>query len=159
MLCLYVGDAKDIVKRILTNHCTGNVEGSAFRKAVAEAIGYNLTYTKRKSKTTRVRIDLPNPREGEKKVSEYIWSGYWRYVICQSYDEAYDFQWYLIDQLNPLLNKKCNSWNEIKLQRYEDLLIMLNASPLLNRSQLKGKLSGHGIYVFYHEQTPPKMHQ
>ena len=67
MLCLYVGDARDIVKRILTNHCTGNVEGSAFRKAVAEAIGYNLTYTKRKSGSMRVRIDFPNPREGEKK--------------------------------------------------------------------------------------------
>ncbi len=29
---IYVGDSRDVVKRILTNHCKGNVEASALRK-------------------------------------------------------------------------------------------------------------------------------
>ena len=152
MLCIYVGDSGDIVKRILTNHCTGNVEGSAFRKAVAEAMGYNITSTRRNK-----RIDLPNPREGESRVSEYIRAGNWRYVICQSYDEAHDFQWYLIEQLkqsNTLLNKNCQKWDKRNLQRYENLFNQLRASPFLNCNQLKGKQSGSGVYVLYHEQMP-----
>lgn len=154
MLCIYIGDASNVVNRILTNHCSGNVEGSALRKAVAEAMGYHITRTRRQSGSTRIRIDLPNPREGESRVSEYIRSGNWRYIICLSYNEAHDFQYYMIDQLKPLLNRKCEAWNTGNLKRYEDLFNQLEKSSLLNYSQLRGRKSGHGAYVLYYEQKP-----
>ena len=44
---IYVGDSHDVTKRIGTNHCSGNVEASPLRKAVAEAMGYPLKHTKR----------------------------------------------------------------------------------------------------------------
>ena len=44
MLCIYVGDSSNVMSRLLTNHCAGNVEGSAFREAVAKAMGYRTTH-------------------------------------------------------------------------------------------------------------------
>ena len=46
MKTIYVGDSKDVVKRIKNNHCSGNVEASAFRKHLAVAMGYKLKKTK-----------------------------------------------------------------------------------------------------------------
>ena len=67
MIYVYVGDSRDVVKRIIVCHCNGNVEASALRKAVAEAMGYRLKKSRRESGSIRVRIDLPNPNEGEAK--------------------------------------------------------------------------------------------
>jgi len=151
---IYVGDSRDVINRILTNHCSGNVEGSAFRSHVAEEMGYKLKKTRRPSGSTRVRIDLPNPKVGENAVTAYIRSGNWRYVICNTYDEAHDFQWYVIEQLNPLLNRDRESWNRSKTQRYESLLRTLLNSPALTCEQLKRKPSGPGVYLFCHDVTP-----
>jgi len=153
-MIIYVGDAHNVIKRIRTNHCSGNVEASALRKHVAEAKGYRIRSTRRSSGSTRVRIDLPNPRMGGKDVSDYIRSGKWRYVICNSYTEANDFQWYAIEQLNPALNRNCKPWNRGNLQRYQTLLAQLTSSPELNCDQLHGMQSGPGVYVLYHQQKP-----
>ena len=151
---IYVGDARNVVKRILSNHCKGNVEASALRKHIAEAMGYKLTKTRRPSGSTRVRIDLSDPQIGENKISVYIESGKWRYVICQSYNEAHDFQWYVIELLNPLLNKERRQWNREKSDRYAILFQKLLSNPLLNCRKLYGRYTGPGVYVFYHN-TPP----
>ena len=151
---IYVGESGDVLRRIQTNHCSGNVEASAFRKHVAAAMGYKIKKTKRVSGPTRVRIDLPNPRVGEDSVSNYIRSGEWRYVICNSHNEAKDFQWYVIDQLGPLLNRDRRPWSEKNLQRYQFLLAELRSSPAMNCGQFGGMRSGPGVYVFYHRQMP-----
>lgn len=154
MRVIYVGDAGDVVRRILTNHCGGNVEGSALRKAVAEAMGYRLKRTRRPSGSIRVRIDLPNPREGERRVSEYLRSGKWRYVACCSYGEAHDFQWYVIERLKPLLNRVFRPWNHGRLQRYQSILVQLEEALALDCDQLRGKQSGPGVYVLFHTKIP-----
>ncbi|MEM3705704.1 MAG: hypothetical protein QXX59_07255 [Candidatus Bathyarchaeia archaeon] len=153
---IYVGDASDVVKRILTNHCSfsSNVEASALRCAVAEAMGYRLKRTKRPSGSTRIRIDLPNPREGEDIVSAYIHAGRWKYIICESYDEAHDFQWYVIDQLKPLLNKNVKPWNKQKTITYQSLLQQLLASKPMSCAEFSKEYTGPGVYVFLHEQIP-----
>lgn len=153
-MIIYVGDSRDVIKRIRTNHCGGNVEASAFRRHVAEAKGYEIKSTKRSSGSTRVRIALPDPKVGEENVSDYIHSGKWRYVICNSYVEANNFQWYAIDQLKPILNKYCKLWNHGNLQRYQILLNQLIDSYLLSCDQLYGIQSGSGVYIFYHQQRP-----
>lgn len=154
MRAIYVGDARDVVKRILTNHCGGNVEGSALRKAVAESMGYRLRRMRRPSGSIRVRIDLPDHRVGERRVSEYIRSGMWRYVICCTYEEAHDFQWYVIERLEPLLNKSVIPWNSGRTQRYEALLSQLIETRVLSYHQLRGKQTGSGVYVLYHTDGP-----
>jgi len=153
---IYVGDAGDVVKRILTNHCSlsSNVEASALRIAVAESMGYRLRRTRRPSGSTKVRIDLPNPREGENMVSAYIRSGEWKYVICESYDEAHDFQWCVIDQLKPILNKKVQSWDIQKNLRYQSLVKQLLLSNPLSYTELSKEHSGPGVYVLFHGLTP-----
>jgi len=155
LVAVYVGDAGDVVDRILTNHTSGNVEGSALRKAVSEALGYRLARKKRPSGSIKVRIDLPNPREGENKVSAYIRSGMWRYVICPSYDEAHDFQWFVIDKLKPVLNRLHKTWNPRNLKRYRFLLAQLENAPLLLHDQLRGEPTGPGVYVLHHRD--PKL--
>lgn len=153
---IYIGDAGDVIKRILTNHCSkgSNVEASALRRHVAEEKGYRIKSTRRTSGSMRVRIDLPNPRTGEMDVSDYIRSGEWGYAICNSYAEANDFQWYAIVQLKPLLNKDRKPWNFENLQRHQSLLAKLTSSPALNCDQLHGVQSGPGVYVFYHQRRP-----
>ncbi|MEM2969347.1 MAG: hypothetical protein QXR63_00245 [Candidatus Bathyarchaeia archaeon] len=153
---IYVGDASDVVKRILTNHCSfsSNVEASALRCAVAEAMGYRLKRTKRPSGSTRIRIDLPNPRAGEDMVSAYIHAGRWKYIICKSYDEAHDFQWYVINQLKPLLNKNVKSWKAQRTQKYQNLLKQLLSSKPMKCTDLSKEHVGPGVYVFFHELTP-----
>jgi len=151
---IYVGDTHDVLKRIRTNHCRGNVEASAFRRHVAKAKGYKLKSSRRKSGSTKIRIDIPNPRIGEKDVSDYIRSGMWRCVICDSYAEAHDFQWYVIDLLNPLLNKERKPWNRRNEQRYQELFDKLTNSPRLKCNHLSGVQSGPGVYVFNHHQSP-----
>ena len=154
MKVIYVGDARDVLKRIIQNHCKGNVEGSALRKAVAEALGYSLKRSRRTSGSIRIRIDMSDPGEGEKRVSQYIRSGIWRYVFCDSYEEAHDFQWYVIDSLNPLLNRMSRNWNHGYLQRYKILFNQLKSAPTLNCNQMKIKTSGSGVYVLYHDKLP-----
>lgn len=151
---IYVGDAGDVVKRILTNHCSGNVEASALRRAVAEDMGYRLIRTRRQSGSIRVRIDLFNPRDGENMVSAYVQSGEWKYVICESYSEAHGFQWYVIAQLKPLLNRNFQPWNAQKTSRYQFLLHQLLMSEPLSYGMLRNKHSGPGVYVLFHKQMP-----
>jgi len=156
-MIIYVGDSRDVVKRILTNHCNGNVEASALRRHIAEAMGFQIKKTKRPSGSIRVRIDLPDPRVGEKEISSYIHSGEWKYVICSSYKEANDFQWYVIAKLGPLLNRDRKTWNKRKLHKYQILLTNLLDSPALRCSQLHGMRSGPGVYIFYHQKPPQKL--
>ena len=82
------------ILRTLTNHRDGNVGASALRAAIAQEMGCHLRRTKRPSGSTRVQIDLPNPLEGENVISAYIKSGEWKYVICESYEEAHDLKWH-----------------------------------------------------------------
>jgi len=143
-----------VKKRIRTNHCGGNVEASALRRHLAEAKGYTIKSTKRTSGSTRVRIDLPEPKTGEMDVSDYIRSGEWRYVICDSYTEAHEFQWYAIAQLRPLLNRDRKPWNIGNLQRYQFLLAKLTSSSPVTCDQLRDLRSGLGVYVLYHQRRP-----
>ena len=154
LITIYVGDARNIVTRILRNHCRGNVEGSALRKHIAEAMGYRIIRTRRPSGSVRVRIGMPNPRIGEGRVSAYIQTGRWKYAICESYNEAHDFQWYVIEMLNPLLNKERKQWKIDKKHRYTILFQKLSSSPLLYCKQLYGQATGPGVYVFYHNMLP-----
>ena len=154
MLIIYVGDASDFVRRIRTNHCSGNVEGSALRHHIAEAKRYTLKRSKRPGGSMRVRIDRPDPREGEADVSRYIRSGWWKYVICDSDEEARDFQWYVIDHLQPVLNRDGRSWKKDIASRYEELLRALEEAEALSCDQLRERQSGPGVYVFLHEQRP-----
>jgi len=154
MNIVYVGDAQDVIRRILTNHCAGNVEGSVLRRYVAEAMGYTLSYTLRLSGSKRIRINLPDPRRGEREISDYVCSGMWRYLVCQSKKEAHDLQWYTIAQLNPLLNRDIQPWDRGGRLRYQKLLKSLQRAELLAWHELQRRQSGPGVYVLYHQQLP-----
>ncbi len=156
LIVIYVGDAHNVVNRIVFNHCRGNVEASALRKHIAEAMGYKLKRTKRPSGSTRVRIDMPDPQIGERKISAYIQTGKWKYVICESYNEAHDFQWYVIEMLNPLLNKERKQWDIRRSDRYSFLLQELSKCPPLQCTQLIYQAAGPGVYAFYHIIPPHK---
>ena len=101
-----------------------------------------------------MRLDLPNSREGEKDISRYIRSGKWRYCLCDSPTEAIDFQWYVIEKLNPLLNVERRSWNQNFQGKYETLLKKLIASREFTCDELKIHPTGPGVYVLYHYVDP-----
>jgi len=120
-IVIYVGDSRDVIRRLCSDHSSSNVEGSALRRHIAEFRGWKLKKTKRLSGSTRVRINLPDPRAAEREISTYIKSGGWRYVLCETCEEANDFQWYAIDKLKPLLNVDRRQWNQSNLKRYRQL--------------------------------------
>ena len=154
MFVIYVGDSSNVVNRIRTNHCAGNIEGSAMRRHVADAKGYTIKRSRRTGGSMRVRIDLPNPREGEADVSRYVRSGWWICVICDSDGEARDFQWYLINHLRPILNVRTRDWNHSNRGRYQELLAAIEHAEALTHDQLKGKRTGPGVYILYHNHPP-----
>jgi hypothetical protein len=92
--------------------------------------------------------------DGEKDVSKYLKSGRWRYLVCDSEDEAHDFQWYVIDQLKPPLNIMREPWNQNRAGKYRLLLDKLLESPMVVADQLDSKETGPGVYVFYHQNMP-----
>ena len=150
MLAIYIGDARDVVKRIRSNHCSGNIEGSALRKHIAIKKGYSLTKTRRDSGSIRLRINLLDLRFGEQTISDYLRSGIWKFVFCSSYIEAHDFQWYAIGKLHPLLNVNCKKWDSQQNNRYANLLTALITSPGYTFAQLDAKQVGPGVYLLYH---------
>jgi hypothetical protein len=153
-LCVYVGDSRDVVRRLARDHSGGNVEGSALRSHVAEEMGYQLTRTRRPSGSVRVRIAAPNERSGELRVTQYIRAGAWKYVVCRTYDEASDFQWFAIERLNPLINRLRRDWRTSELARYDALLGTLEAGRLIEGGHLDNLESGPGVYVLYHNRPP-----
>ncbi len=151
---IYVGDSSDVVGRIRTNHCSGNVEGSALRKHIARAKGYRLRSTRRPSGSTKRRLDLPDPATGEQAITQYVRAGRWKYAICRSPQEARDFQWYLINHLRPILNVRTEEWNHSHRALYEELVAELEDAEALTCDQLKGKPTGSGVYVLYQNHPP-----
>ena len=109
-MVIYVGYSSSAAKRIRSNHCSGNVESSAMREHIAARMGYKINKTERPSGSTKKRIDLPDPNQGEEKISAYLRSGWWKFVICESTEEAKDFEGYVISKLTPLLNVDECSW-------------------------------------------------
>lgn len=154
-MIVYTGDASNITNRVRKNHCGGNVEGSALRQHVANAIGYQLSREKRlTSKSVRIRVDLPDPKVGEKAISQYIKSGYWRFVICDSEIEAQDFQWYVIETIKPIFNINQGTWKRQNIVRYEALFQQLIKSEEILFNQINNRPTGPGVYIFYHINLP-----
>jgi len=130
-----------------------NVEASALRKQIAEYKNYPIKKTRRPSGFYRVRLDLSDPKAGEKDISTYLRTGLWKFVICDSHEEAQEFQWYVIDVLKPLLNVRHKPWNRDNKARYQELLAELMSAHGATCEQLRNKASGPGVYVLFHEAT------
>lgn len=150
MKVIYVGDASNLHRRI-RQHGRGNVEGSALRKHVAEALGYGLARTRRPSGSTRTRIDVPDPREAEQEVSDSIAGGAWRWVVCDSKAEAQALQWAAIEALDPLLNRARRA--PTRDERHPRLIAALRSSPLFVHSAFDPPATP-GVYALYHEHGP-----
>ena len=157
MYVIYVGDSKNIYRRLTTNHCRGNVEASALRRHVAEALGFRIRRERRPSGSTSVRIDLPAPDQGENAVSDYIRRGKWRTLVLDDYAVAHDFQWYVIEKLKPLLNRDYQKYPPHKRGLYGGFIQKLTHSEFVDCSSLNETYSHPGIYVLYHEQKPNKV--
>lgn len=140
---IYVGYSQDIIKRIIDYHCSGNVDNSILRKHVASRItGGNV---------------LRNNRRLENRVSNYIRSGKWKYVICKSPGEARDFKKYVICQYNPPLNVHRGAWNARNNTRYRGMLRRLEHSAWFTCGSIRNKQTdAAGVCVFYHEREPSR---
>ena len=154
MQVIYVGDSSNLRKRIRTNHGGGNVEGSAFRKHLATAFGYGIARTKRESGTFRVRLDLPDPRVGERQITDYVRGGHWKVVACDTDEEANAFQWFAIERLSPKLNRDRRDWDRRLASRFESLETALAAVIPVAWSEVNSLPEEPGVYVFLHDCLP-----
>ena len=150
MHVIYVGDSRNIRKR-LKQHQGGNIEASALRKHIAISKGFNIKTTRRKSGSYRRRLDSPDPKQGERELSHYIGSGTWSLALCETYDEAHDLQWFLIEHLRPTLNIDKQKWDATKRSRYEVLQLEMSRPLPLEKTPCP---DGPGVYVLYHELLP-----
>jgi len=153
MRVVYVGDAGNLRAR-LRQHCGGNVEASALRKHVARAMGLGLRREPRANgRSVRVRIDLPDPAEGEGRVSAYLCGGIWRVVVCASAEEARDFQWFAIDRLDPALNRERRAWASGSEARYEEGVDRLRSGEARACGAVDWP-TAPGVYALWHERPP-----
>ncbi len=145
-----------MIGRIKSNHCSGNVEGSALRQCVAKMKGFQLSRQKRPSgRSVKVRIASPDPTRDENAVSAYIRAGSWRLVACDNYDEAHDFQWFVIERLDPLCNVTRLRWDQTKAVRYQQLLERLTTSSLMAYADIRiSSIKAPGVYVLEHPDRP-----
>ncbi len=153
-LPIYIGDSRNLAKRIFYNHCKGNVEASALRKYIAIEMNFQFRIERRKSGSRRIRVR--SPVNGEEIISHYIESGSWKYVVCRTYDEANDFQWYAIDIIKPLLNRRSREWRRDKTGHYNFLLekLISQESIKCNAGDNLRRLYKPGVYLFLHSVTP-----
>jgi hypothetical protein len=102
----------------------------------------------------RTRIDLPELAVGEGKVTSYIRAGYWRLIVLDDYETANALQWYIIDRLNPTLNRDRRPWDPKRLPEFKRWEHELVTNELLAYQDLSSARTGPGVYVFYHRQMP-----
>jgi len=149
MQALYVGDARNAKKRILTNHIGGNVESSVLRKYVAQMLGLKIKSELRSHSSYRIRIDSSDISGGENTVSDYIKRGSWRVILLGGYEQAHELQWYVINELCPPLNRQTmpsgRSGGIDHGAEYKRLMV----SPLLGLEDIFKLREGPGLYVFY----------
>jgi len=136
-MILYVGESKRVLYRITHDHFAGNIEGSALRRHVARNFGFEIIKQKRSSGSTRYRIGSENPRESEKRISQYVRTCEWKFVFCNSPSEARDFQWFVIKKQMPVFNVTRLPWDTSTQIRYEDLFSLLMDSLWLYGSSFR----------------------
>lgn len=154
MQVLYVGDARNVKKRILNNHGKGNVESSILRKHIASILGLKIKTELRTHGSYRIRIDEPVKGRGEKDISEFIKRGRWRVIILEDYEEAHKLQWYIIGRLSPPFNRRIKMGERFDETRYGVVFQQLMDSPELGLDDISKSKEEPGIYVFYNTSAP-----
>lgn len=159
MNVIYVGDASKLRRRVIQKHVKGDggVHTSPLRRHTATAWSIPFKY-ERHGIHFRAALDVPDAQKADEVTAEltaYVRSGSWRFVECESAEEAKDFQWYCIEQLKPSLNRDEKPWNKSQQSRYKCLLDGMRAERLLSTDQDLATLRERpGVYVFYHEEEP-----
>lgn len=148
---VYIGDSSNIRRRLTSEHCGGNINGSALRRHVATKLGYELYQVRRKSGTLKWVLNTENSRLAEQIISQYIRGGAWKHVVCQNAVEAKNFQYYAIQSVNPFLNVDHGHWDEAQIQRYQELLIELLASDEITFHNLNTLPRSSGVYLLKHD--------
>ena len=146
----YIGDSNKIKNRV-RQHCIGNVESSALRKTIAEEMGFEIVTVKRTSGSRKKTV---NPLSAEKLISDYIQSGNWKVVSCQTVEEARELQWYGIDKMRPPLNKYMQFWDLNCETRYQQLLDVMLDSEFIQFASTLDITKESGVYSLWHEDTP-----
>jgi hypothetical protein len=153
---IYVGDGSKIGTRIKNQHCGGNVEGSSIRKLVARAMRYTFTQQRRIKGSLKVRLNLQNPSTGEKQITNYIRNGVWKYIVCPPTIDAKDFQFYVIQNINPtpILNINQGTWQVNMQAIYQEMLNQLLNCESHNYDQTVNIPNEPGVYLFIHDNQP-----
>lgn len=147
----YVGDSKHVGRRIRRNHCRNHVYGSALRRHVARGMGFTVTAER--------RLQHEDPAAAEQAITDYMKSGWWQYVCCDSPGEARRFQWYVIEHMNPALNRDRRPWDDASEPRFRQLLAELLDSRRLTWDEFSNDHDCPGVYVFYHREPPRFLQQ
>jgi hypothetical protein len=151
---LYVGDARNVRKRILNNHRRGNVESSILRKHIASKLGLKIKTELRTNGCYRIRIDEADKDSGEREISEYVKCGMWRVILVHTYEEAHELQWYIKGKLSPPFNRRIKIGEGLGGTNYGGVFQQLMESPLLGLDEIAKLKEGPGVYVFYNVRTP-----
>ena len=146
----YVGDSKGLRNRV-RQHCMGNVESSALRKTIATEMGFEIISVKRPSGSRKLTVSPPS---AEQIISAYVQSGVWKVIVCETAEEARDFQWYAIDKKRPHLNKYMQFWDESSEELYKNLLENLLKSAEIEFESTLEVSTESGVYSLWHEQNP-----
>jgi hypothetical protein len=113
-------------------------------------MGFQLVKEQRENGTWRTRIGFPNPNDGEDRITNYVRTGKWKFIICPRGISAKDFQFYAIQHIFPipLLYIKQGVWDVSMLNTYQILLNQLEDCIALNYNQTTIIPNESGVYLF-----------
>jgi hypothetical protein len=74
--------------------------------------------------------------------------------VCTSYEEANAFQWFAIEALTPKLNRDRRPSDQLRTNRFKELLANLERSGPYKFSELRPLPTGPGVYALRHDAEP-----
>ncbi len=99
---------------------------------------------------------MPTPLIGEQRITNYLRTGKWKFVVCPVGIEAKDFQFYAIQKIKPqpILNSNQGKWQVDMESIYSKLLNQLINSSNHSYDQTTNIPNEPGVYLFIHEYKP-----
>lgn len=153
--CMYVFRSNQILERLKVN-CSGNVNSSPFREAIALRMGIEIVKKMEpEEKTIVCRINNDKDHALERKISDYIKTGKWAWQAVNTEDDAKGFYRYAAEHLHPQLQHTQKHGKFHRESLYAQWLEDLKAFKKISCSNLGSiDFSSAAVGVFYHTALP-----
>ena len=152
--CIYIFETSKLALRLKAN-CSGSVNSSYLRELIAVRMGYEvIKQIEGVDNQVRYQIKGDVDRSIERRISEYIWSGWWSWYSFSALEEATEFFSYARKQLKPELDSRKEESQLPALPEYQKWMQKLLKCRKITCQEIESLPRTAAIAVFHHEMLP-----